>query len=84
MMKSISNAMKENRFRYLKYVFGRVARLWPLVLVIGVASLIIGYFCMLPDDLENLSEAVIASNVFANNVLACITTRNYWDVPSER
>lgn len=80
MMKSISNAMKENRFRYLKYVFGRVARLWPLVLVIGVASLIIGYFCMLPDDLENLSEAVIASNVFANNVLACITTRNYWDV----
>ena len=35
---------------------------------------------MLPDDLENLSQSVIATNVFANNILQLITTKNYWDV----
>ena len=35
---------------------------------------------MLPDDFENLSQSVVASSVFANNILACITTKNYWDV----
>ena len=35
---------------------------------------------MLPDDFENLAESVVASSFFGNNVLACITTKNYWDV----
>lgn len=35
---------------------------------------------MLPDDLENLAQSVVASNFFANNILAYITTGNYWDV----
>lgn len=43
----------------------------------------LGYFVMLPDDYENLSESVIASNSFANNFLSAITTRNYWDVTNE-
>lgn len=45
--------------------------------------MLFGYFAMLPDDYENLSESVIASNLFANNVLAAITTKNYWDVVNE-
>lgn len=80
MMKSISKAMQENTFSYWKFIVGRVARLWPLVLIMSTLALIIGYFVMLPDDLENMSESVIASNVFANNILSCITTRNYWDI----
>ena len=35
---------------------------------------------MLPDDYENLAESAIASSVFANNILQCITTKNYWDI----
>lgn len=38
---------------------------------------------MLPDDLENLAESVVATNVFANNILQAITTKNYWDVVNE-
>ena len=38
---------------------------------------------MLPDDYENLSQSVIATNVFGNNILAAITTNNYWDVTNE-
>ena len=35
---------------------------------------------MLPDDYENLAQSVIASSAFSNNILQCITTKNYWDV----
>lgn len=38
---------------------------------------------MLPDDLENLAQSVVATNLFSNNVLQAITTRNYWDVVNE-
>lgn len=80
MMRSIVQAMQRNSFSYWRFLIGRIARLWPLVLIFAALALGIGFFTMLPDDLENLSESVIASNVFANNVLSCITTRNYWDI----
>lgn len=38
---------------------------------------------MLPDDLENLSQSVIATNFFSNNILQSITVKNYWDVVNE-
>ncbi len=38
---------------------------------------------MLPDDYENLSQSVIATNGFGNNILAAITTKNYWDISNE-
>lgn len=80
MMKSIAQTMPKKTFNYWKFLVGRVARLWPLVLIIATLTLCLGFFTMLPDDLENLSQSVIASNVFANNVLSCITTKNYWDI----
>ena len=72
--------MQENKFCYWRFIVGRVARLWPLVLIMTAVALGMGLFTVLPDDLENLSESVIASNVFANNVLSCITPRNYWHI----
>lgn len=45
--------------------------------------MVLGFFVMLPDDYENLSQSVIAANVFGNNILAAITTKNYWDVTNE-
>ena len=38
---------------------------------------------MLPDDYENLSRSVIATNLFGNNILAAVTTKNYWDILNE-
>ena len=35
---------------------------------------------MLPDDYENLAEAVVASSLFSQNVLEAITTKNYWNI----
>ena len=79
----ISNlSVGRGRF-YLKFVINRIVRLLPPLLVAGVICMLLGFFVMLPDDYENLSQSVIATNFFANNILAAITTKNYWDVVNE-
>ena len=73
----------ENRFSLLQFYERRVGRIIPLLLLVNLAALILGSQVMLPDDLENLSESVIATNLFGNNILQLITTHNYWDVVNE-
>ena len=61
----------------------RIRRIIPLVLFTSLMALIIGLFVMLPDDLENLSQSVFATNLFTNNILLLITTGNYWEVAND-
>ena len=68
---------------YFEFVISRVIRLLPPLLVAGMFCMAFGYWTMLPDDYENLSSSVIATNIFGNNILAAITTKNYWDVVNE-
>lgn len=70
-------------FSYFKWLFHRLYRIWPITLAASVVCLIIGYFVMIPDAYENLSESVVASNLFSNNILSAITTKNYWDTSNE-
>lgn len=71
---------KEGKYHYWRQLSSKILRLWLPILVVTFVSLLLGLFLMLPDDFENLCQSVVASNVFANNILACITTKNYWDV----
>lgn len=83
-MKSMQRAYENcGKYYYWRNLFSRLIRLWPPILVVTLVSLLLGFFLMLPDDFENLSQSVIASNVFANNILACVTTKNYWDVVNQ-
>ena len=68
---------------YIRVLFKRVLRLLPLVLSASLVCLIVAYLGFLPDDYENLAQSVIASSLFGNNILAAITTKNYWDVVNE-
>ena len=68
---------------YFGFEISRIVRLLPVLLVAGIVCMAFGYWAMLPDDYENLSESVIATNLFGNNILAAITTKNYWDVVNE-
>lgn len=80
---SFTKSSQGKGFGYFKYLFGRFIRLSPLVLLISALSLIVGFYVMLPDELENLGESVVATSFYVNNILACITTKNYWDVVNE-
>ncbi|MEE1253335.1 MAG: acyltransferase [Bacteroidales bacterium] len=68
---------------YVEFEISRIVRLLPPLMVAGVVAMIVGFFNMLPDDYENLGQSIIASNVFGNNILAAITTKNYWDVSND-
>lgn len=81
--KGIISSYTKGGLNYFQFLCKRIVRLWPMVVLAGLVALSIGYFVMLPDDLENLSLSVVASNLCANNILSCITTGNYWDLVNE-
>ena len=80
---SIVRNVESGAFSYWSFLWRRALRICPLVFVISLLSLLVGFVVMLPDDLENLAASVVATDVFANNVLQCITTKNYWDVVND-
>ena len=81
--KIVYNEVLENRFSITRFYLRRIRRIIPLVLFTTLIVLITALCVMLPDDLENLSQSVVATNCFANNILLLITTGNYWDVVNE-
>lgn len=70
-------------FQYINFLLKRIMRLWPLILLASALTLVVGAFGMLPDDFENLAQSVVASDLMSNNVLAALTTKNYWDSANE-
>ena len=68
---------------YFKFLVDRVFRLLPVLLLAGTVAIGVGWFAMLPDDYENLAESVVATNLFANNILSAITTGDYWNIANE-
>lgn len=73
----------EDNFSIKNFYLRRIRRIIPLVLFCSLISLIVGLFVMLPDDLENLSQSIVATNFFANNILLLITTGDYWDLVND-
>jgi peptidoglycan/LPS O-acetylase OafA/YrhL len=80
---SIYSESKEKQFSIKNFYLRRIRRIVPLVSFITLASVIIGLFVMLPDDLENLAESAVATSLFSNNILQALTTKNYWNVVND-
>jgi len=73
----------EDNFSILDFYQRRIRRIIPLVTFICIVALIIGYIVMLPDDLENLAQSIIATTFFSNNILQYLTTHDYWAIANE-
>ena len=71
---------KDEKLLYFDFIVKRFCRLFPLVILASVVCLIVGAISMLPDNYENVAMSVVSTNLFSNNILAAITTKNYWDV----
>ena len=79
----IYKEVESNSFSILKFYEKRIRRIIPLVLFTSFVAFILGLFFMLPDDLENLSQAVFASNFSVNNILMRITSSDYWAIKND-
>lgn len=73
----------ESKFSITDFYIRRIRRIIPLVSFFCLFTLVVGLFTMLPDDLENLAQSIVATNFFGNNILQYLTTSNYWDVVNE-
>lgn len=74
----VMQEITDGRFKYLQFLEKKIFRLQPLVLIISGLSLAIGYWGMLPNDYRYLSEEIVATSVFMDNLLQAVTTQNYW------
>jgi peptidoglycan/LPS O-acetylase OafA/YrhL len=79
----INEDFLNNNFTLKSFYTRRFRRIIPLVLVVSLFALVLGVLCMLPDDMENLAQSIIATNLFSNNILQYVTTGDYWDVVNE-
>lgn len=80
---SVENNQESGSFRYSIFLWRRLVRLMPLILLASFFCLVVGLWGMLPDDFENLAESVVASNLLSENILQLATTKNYWDVSQD-
>jgi peptidoglycan/LPS O-acetylase OafA/YrhL len=81
--KIVYSETEKNKFSILKFYERRIRRIIPLLLFTSFVALILGVLLMLPDDLENLAQSVIASNFSLNNILMYITSADYWAVAND-
>lgn len=79
----ICRKVQNREFGYIRFLIQRLMRLTPLLLLACMVSLLVGFYGMLPDDYENLGQAVVASLAYSNNLLQSITTKDYWNVVNE-
>ena len=80
---SVYEGILENRFSFIGFMVKRTVRLLPLIVLASALSLVLGYFLMMPDHYENLSQSVIAACAMSTNILSSITTRNYWNMVND-
>ena len=79
----IRRKRSEGTFSLKEFYIKRVRRIFPMLLLITAIVLGISCFVMLPDDLENVAESVVATNLFTNNVLFYLTEGSYWATASK-
>lgn len=81
--RSILRAYERDGFEYWRFILNRLVRLWPLLVIISLVALVLGYFCMLPDSYKNTSETSLGTLLFLNNFVQYITAGDYWDVSND-
>lgn len=78
----ILNDLKEGRFSIVDFYERRARRILPALFVIMGICCAFAYAWMLPDELENFGQSLLATAIFSNNILLSVT-EGYWSLASE-
>lgn len=74
---------RKGAFSYGLFLFKRIVRLFPLVVLLCTCAFVIAYFVQLPDNFKNTCETTIGTLTFTNNFVQYITSGNYWDTSND-
>lgn len=78
----IYNDVRMKAFSIVNFYERRARRIVPALAAVMLVSFIAAYITMLPEDLDNFAQSVVATLLFSNNVLLSITS-GYWDLSSD-
>jgi len=77
----ILNQLESNKFSLVKFYFRRIRRLFPVFVIVILATSIVAYWLMLPNDLRELGQSVIASSLYLSNIFFYMEA-GYFDTAS--
>ena len=78
----ILKSLGDGTFSLTDFYERRIRRILPALMALLVIMTPIFYSFMLPDDLENYGQSVVATLLFANNILL-LATSGYFDTSSD-
>jgi len=78
----IAKDLDDKKFNLINFYDRRIRRILPALLVMILLCVPFAWMWMLPDDLENMGQSIVATLLFANNILLTLTT-GYWDLAGE-
>ncbi len=61
--------LEKERFGFREFYVRRVKRIFPALLLVLFASLLFGWFALLPDEFEQLGKHILAGTVFVSNLV---------------
>jgi peptidoglycan/LPS O-acetylase OafA/YrhL len=79
----IARELAENRFSLVGFYVRRIRRIFPALIVVLCAVLVLGWLWMLPHAYAQLSSDVFASAAFAANI-ALMLQSGYFDIESAK
>ena len=74
--------IERGRFSLVAFYERRARRILPALILVMLVCIPFSWMWMLPDPLENFGQSVVATTLFANNILLFLTS-GYWDLTSE-
>jgi peptidoglycan/LPS O-acetylase OafA/YrhL len=78
----IVDAVEGRRFSYLDFYIRRIRRIFPALVIVIAATLLVGWYVLLPDEFERLGKHLAAGAGFATN-LVLWGEAGYFDVSSD-
>lgn len=74
--------LEKDRFSIIRFYERRIRRIVPALMLVIFLSIAAAYLLMIPDDLENFGQSVVATILFSNNILLFLTS-GYFELSTE-
>ena len=78
----ILSDLQREKFSLLSFYERRARRILPALFLVMAVSSILAYAWLMPDEFKNFGQSLVATTVFANNILLAVTS-GYWALASE-
>lgn len=73
--------LNQHRFSFIDFYFRRLRRLFPVYIVVILATFLAAYWLMLPRDFREFGQSIVASTAYASNILFYMEA-GYFDTAS--